>query len=206
MPVYPQLLTIVNPSAETGGTSGWTDIVGALRAVQNVTYPGGVLKPLSGNFFFGAGVTSTSEAYQDIPLPADAWSDIDEGGLIARFVGHQGGTLKNDKGWLGITCLSSSKVALAPRVTTTPSAGLAASWWRRELEVSLPTGTRILRLSLFGSRTSGSNLDVYWDDFAASILRNPYPVLTVPTILAPTENMPIIGRIVQISWSLSNEA
>jgi hypothetical protein len=113
-------VTILNPGAETGDTTGWTSTLGAIRARDMSGGTGGFPAAYAGTYTFDGGADAQSTAYQelsngfeassgdairlwggygDADLPSDAgtstFKGIGDRGLIQSSTGAIGGTAQN---------------------------------------------------------------------------------------------------------------
>ena len=94
--LYPQALPIINPGAEAGSITGWTNAIAASFAATaanpvNATEIGSGIGPHAGSWCFSSGGTSFAGAWQDISLAglgADVLADIDAGRITAQCGGH----------------------------------------------------------------------------------------------------------------------
>jgi hypothetical protein len=167
MPSYPYALTITNPGAETGNTSGWTDVTSALGV--RTTGTGGLASHSGGWYFIATASGASAECYQDIALDSSLYSDIDAGLLRIRFDGwHAGSGSDSDNGKLTITFLDVSSAAIGGE-RAQDNIHTGAAWVKRTLLVLVPPNTRTVRLGMKGTRTGGTALDSYWDDLAAQL-------------------------------------
>lgn len=158
MPTYPYTLTVTNGGAETGDTTGWTNVTGTLVAIAS----GGGVTPRTGSFFFRSGASATTECYQDVSVPIDAESDVDAGKVKATFSAWQAGFTDTDTGRLRMIFRDGGGSTIATFDTTDLDG--TSTWTQRTLSIWVPPTTRTIRLTLIGTRTTGTNLDAYWDD------------------------------------------
>lgn len=160
MPSYPYDLSglMVNPGAELGNTTGWTDPSGTFVAINS----GGGVVPRSGSWFFRAGAAASTTPHQDIALPADVLADVDAGLLRIEWGGWQAGFTDADAGRLQLQFLDGGGATL--RTVENADFDATATWALRFLSAQVPAGTRTLRFTLVNTRAAGTNLDAYWDD------------------------------------------
>jgi hypothetical protein len=175
MPAYPYALTLTNPGAETGDTTGWTADAGSLAAQ---TTQGGV-NPRSGSYFFTAYQSAAMEVHQDIALDASLLADVDANLLRLTFSAWQAGySADADTGRLRVKFYDEGSTLLAIADTATYDGG--ASWVQKTIETFVPPGTRTIRLVLIATRVSGTYCDAYFDDLEAHLDladKYPYPLL-----------------------------
>jgi hypothetical protein len=167
MPSYPYALTITNPGAETGNTSGWTNVTSTFGV--RTTGTGGLASHSGGWYFIATANGATAENYQDIALDSSLYTDIDAGILRLRFEGwHAGSNSDTDNGRLTVKFLDVSSAAIGGE-RAQPSLHTGAAWVKRTLLVLVPPNTRTIRIGTKGTRVTGTALDSYWDDFAAQL-------------------------------------
>jgi hypothetical protein len=175
MPAYPYALTLTNPGAETGDTTGWTADAGSLAAQ---TTQGGV-NPRSGSYFFTAYQSAAMEVHQDIALDASLLADVDANLLRLTFSAWQAGySADADTGRLRVKFYDEGSTLLAIADTATYDGG--ASWVQKTIETFVPPGTRTIRLVMIATRVSGTYCDAYFDDLEAHLDladKYPYPLL-----------------------------
>jgi hypothetical protein len=165
VPSYPYSLTVTNPGAETGNTTGWTDVTGTLVAIAS----GGGVVPRTGSFFFRSGAVAATECYQAISIPGDAEADVDAGTVKAQFTAWHAGFTDTDTGRLKLVFLDGSAATLL--ITQGANFDGTSTWAQRTLATWVPPLTRTIRITLIGTRTTGTNLDAYWDDIALDLIQ-----------------------------------
>jgi len=165
MPSYPYALTITNPGAETGDTTGWTDDTSTL--VVRTTDTG--VTPRTGTYYFCATADgATSKCHQTITLPTEILTDVDTGGYLVTFGAYQNGiSADSDTGGLGLVALDGADAVLDSVVLA--ESHITTAWTQKGLSLILPTGTRKVSIELYGTRATGPQLSVYWDDLTASV-------------------------------------
>jgi hypothetical protein len=156
----PYTLTITNPGADVD-VSGWTNVAGTLT--RRTSSP----SPQSGAGYFQAGASAATECYQDVAVPVDAQSDVDAGSLKAVLGAWHAGYTDADTGRLRLSFRNAGGDVLH----TADSANWdgTATWTERSLESYVPPLTRTIRVTLIGTRASGTNLDAYWDDLTLAL-------------------------------------
>jgi hypothetical protein len=175
MPSYPYSLTVTNPGAETGDTTGWTNVTGTLVAQPAA----GGYGPHSGTYFFKSGASAATECYQDVAVPVDAEADVDAALISAVFTAWQSGYTDADKGRMRISFRDAGGATLAS--WDGPDVDGTATWLEQIITAPVPPLTRTIRLTLIGTRAAGTSLDAYWDDISLG-LDEVADTLSLPTI------------------------
>lgn len=158
---------IVNPGAEAGGMTGWTnDIGGPVTAINTVGsgYPGA----RSGSYYFSPGNVASAVFSQTISIPSSYHSDIDAGLLAAEFIAYQAGYAGSppfDSGSLILECIDSGTTVLASHTPVTLTVGVSSTYFIRKAKIAIPANTRKIRVGTTSTRGDGTSLDTYWDDF-----------------------------------------
>jgi hypothetical protein len=181
---------LVNPGAETGNTTGWTDPDVAWAAAAAIA-------PHSGAYFFWPAVKDLSQTtlYQDVDVSSSA-SQIDAG---LQYL-HLSGWLANwnqyphDQATLAIQALSSS----AQQLLYLSRSHRSPVWTRYAIDAAIPAGTRTLRVLLTATRFVGSDNDGYFDDLELSANTN---VPTVSVTITPAGGQPLVavGETLQLT-------
>jgi len=175
---YPTNIPIINPGADTGDTTGWTDDVAAL-AVQAGTYE----TPRSrGYFFVSTKNGATSQSHQDIGIPACMEADADTGYLSAELTCMQSGYVSdNDAARQELESFDDSMNSLGSDANSDEE--YDRLWTAREVEHSVPEDTRTLRISLYGTRAAGTWCDAYLEDFNLTVDKEDPPAYTGAGVL-----------------------
>ena len=164
---FPYPLTITNPTAETGDTSGWTNEAGTLIVRASDT---GVT-PRSGEYYFCSGSSgSDNVAYQDILIPQEV---LDEGlsSLRARFTTyHCTYSSGGDIGQMVVQAIGEGDTLLSS-IASAPWNPLAV-WTEESLELPLPENTIKIRIKLRGIRRRGTQNSCYWDDLSLNLVKD----------------------------------
>ena len=162
----PQL--IVNPGAEMGDMTGWTQNSGG-PASSIGTIGGGYPGSKSGSRYFVAGGSApTSNFSQTIDIPSSYHSDIDAGLIAVELVGfHAGSFSAQDSGSLTLECLDAASNVLATYTPIMIAVTVDATWYERRAKLAAPGTTRKIRIGTTNAGT-GSVIDSYWDDFSLS--------------------------------------
>jgi hypothetical protein len=178
--LYVQPLPLINPDAETGNITGWTNAIAASFAATaanplSSTEVGSGIGPYAGSYSFSSGGTSFAGAYQDISLAgldALVLADIDAG----RITADCGGFLVTDKdntdfGHVDLMFYTAGGIWLGGAMH---DGRLSQGGWGAFTEAALmvPEATRIIRLMLRGWRNGGdASTQVYWDELFARLNR-----------------------------------
>ena len=152
-------LALVNPDAQTGDLTGWTNEVGAF----------GVRTPAGANFYFYAGSVGHSVMYQDVAIPPAQHAAVDAGGWFARLTWLHGSHQQKDRGSVRFEFLDGSGLPTGPGMENVRSAPY--SWTAREYRAAVPPLTRTIRVKLRGLRTFGTENSAYFRDLALSLLK-----------------------------------
>lgn len=149
-------LTLTNPGAETGDTTGWT------------TYSGGgtfavVADPNTGTYAFrltGLFAPTTLVGQQvAVPIGSEAAIDADSAAFEASFYMKTG---SGDSGNIYVQCYAADGTTL---LGTFESPQVATSGYElRTVVDGVPSGTRFIRVGSENHR-GGSSIDNRWDDF-----------------------------------------
>lgn len=164
--LYERALTLTNPGADLGNTSGWTTLVGT-PAVRT-----GGIGPQSGSHYFTGGTAVVSTMYQDVAIPGDLEASVD-GSLsyISRSYYHTtfqnlGGT---DYGTVYLEFFNASMMSL----------GIAFNSYHYPLDdrwdlvfdypVLVPVSTRFVRVFVRLDKVNGVNNDGYVDSISVDL-------------------------------------
>ena len=159
MPTYPYNVPLVNGNFETGTATGWTLSFGNGPAILS----GG---PVGSSFYARGGSQARCAWHQDVTLDADLHADIDAG-LLTIKAQCDGCTYSDDSDSANVIveCRDASNNWLAS--IWTGYTNWPATWALRETgEIPVPVGTRIVRIGTRTLRSSGTNNDGYYDNFA----------------------------------------
>jgi hypothetical protein len=163
-------LTMVNPGAETGDTTGWTFETGNMDV-----FPYSTLPTHTGLYSFYAGNQALCIGRQRIAVPSGADAAIDAGNAwVKARVWQANNDGMQDPGGIGIRTLDASSTQLSETysgIAVTPLGNAAGRypWWPRAFEVAAPNATRNVDILFKSTRTDGTNNDTYADDFSMAI-------------------------------------
>lgn len=155
-------ITLVNPGAEAGNTSGWTVTTGTLDANENGDIPG--LNAQTGTFFFGGGSAAVTEAFQSV--------DLASLGVIAgqglSLTWWQASGANGSLGAMGLRFYDSGAALVAEVLAEELAISPANTWEQRTLAAQVPDGAVTVRLVQFYTRVGGGANDAYIDTIALS--------------------------------------
>ncbi|NII54415.1 hypothetical protein [Luteibacter sp. SG786] len=164
-------LTLTNPGAESGNTTGWTSESGNLNVFPSTTLP-----PHNGSWSFYTGNQALSITRQRVTVPSGAQSAIDAGNAWVKARWWQASNdATSDPGGAGIRTLDATPTQLTEAYSGQQATPLSVTgsgpypWWPRAFEAAAPSGTRNVDMLLKSTRTSGTNNDTYADDFSMVI-------------------------------------
>ncbi|CDF82157.1 hypothetical protein PKB_0789 [Pseudomonas knackmussii B13] len=168
-------LTLTNPGAESGSTTGWTVESGGMT-VRNANPV-----PYEGAYYFTGGSFVTSVSRQRIDLVAQGLSaaDLDTGTLWGRIRWRQASyDSANDPGGMGMRAVdgSAGTISTAYSASAVMPVGYTSSfggiWFPRSFTLALPTLTRSLdALYNASGRTSGTANDHYVDSVRMTVYK-----------------------------------
>ncbi|MBL1436925.1 MAG: hypothetical protein COB08_012120, partial [Rhodobacteraceae bacterium] len=161
-------LAIVNPGAEAGDMTGWT-VVGAFT-VEPLVGASGPLGPFRGSYLFGGGVGATSSASQVVVIEANSIAKIDTGAAKLNFSWRQTSYAGFDEGDVEIEFLDGAGLSLGAPFGLGLSASPGQVWEKREhAGVSLPMGTRRVRITMKTNRHDGGYSNGHFDALLGAI-------------------------------------
>lgn len=171
-------LTLVNPGAELGATTGWTSEVGAI-GVRSALPP-----PYEGVNYFTGGAVVQSIARQRLDLLAQTGltqAQIDAGGVWAKIRWRQASYDSiSDVGSAGLRFLTAAGITLQENIgaliyTANSIPSGPWYWYARCLGISLVESTAKMDALMRFDRTAGTNSDAYMDALAITVYRRPAP-------------------------------
>ena len=163
-------ITLTNPGAEAGDTSGWTDENGGM-AVREANP-----LPHSGNYYFSGGANPFTRSSQRVNLETTtglSGSEIDASPMWASVRWWQASysNADNDTAGLGIRLLDGSETNIAESIGPLLNLNLPQTWFPRNHPVTILQGSREADLLYDSVRFDGTNLDGYVDDITLTIYR-----------------------------------
>jgi hypothetical protein len=150
-------VTLVNPGAEVGNTSGWTEVVAGLAALDNADVPG--LLPFDGSFFFG-GDTGDGEHYQAITL-------TDQGLLFGQqltMTWQQATGAAGSKARLGLRFYDAGVLLISEVMADMLAPSPALTWTERTVNALIPVDAVTMRVVMEFENVGGGSTDAYIDD------------------------------------------
>lgn len=161
-PFTEYLLPLLNYSAENG-TSNWTVVSGGLGTKQ----ADNVISPYHGANFFYGGANAATEVYQD--LDVSAWAtEIDAGDAQFLCGWFQSSLEGDDTGRINLEFFNASMVSQGTS-NGTLDAPARLDWTFKSNSAAIPTTTRTVRVTMDMVRTTGTDLDAYFDFIQCSI-------------------------------------
>jgi hypothetical protein len=155
-------ITLTNPGAEAGNTSGWTIDSGGLVAIENGDIPG--LDAQAGSWFFGGGAAAATEGHQDVNL-----SSL---GVIAgqglQLTWWQANGANESLAAMAIEFLDSLGQTLSEVSATQIEVGSVNTWVQRTLTTQVPDGAVTARLKQLYTLVGVGDIDSYIDTIAIS--------------------------------------
>lgn len=158
-------LTLINPGAEAGNTTGWTSREGGVPGVGSTAHTG-----LFGFISTPSGATARWD--QQIAIDPVYYSLVDSGSSrVKASAWHSGFSGDGDSGALYLEAVASDGVTILSRVENLQSD--PSAWTLEVVTLWLPSGTRFLRIGTNNIRKSGTELSSYWDDFGLELYDDP---------------------------------
>lgn len=158
-------LTLTNPGAESGSTTGWVEREGSGFAAISVLGVG----IYAGTYSFQAGTSSYNRWDQELDVSAYA-TEIDAGtaGIkgSAYYVTSAGGD--DDKGGLYFECYAADGTTLIFDKYNDETE-VDNVWTQTLFEEGIPPGTRYIRFGTSNTRLDGSLNSVFWDEFTLEL-------------------------------------
>lgn len=151
-------ITLTNPGAEVGTTTGWTVSSGSLVVYDNGDIVG--LNAQAGTQFFGGGVAAASLAYQDVDLEAE--------GVLAgqglKLAWYQATGAAGSTAGMGIEFYDAADVLISTVDLEQLAPAAVHTWQRRQMTVPTPEGAVTARLRQIYTRVgAGPTIDAYID-------------------------------------------
>lgn len=191
---------LVNPGAEKGDLSGWTDSSG--EKCWRIGYEGSIEgwkhpAPHSGKYYFMTGWPSEAGKkrflYQEVNIP------VSDRGTVS-FNGYLGGYGHDDEGGFKLELLNSSG-----KVISTASSQMYKCDFGQWRSISLTLGATKdavkARVSLIGELHEGDEADAYFDDLSLTVTvpdkKADTPVNPTPVKLAQVKNLKVKNKKVK---------
>lgn len=161
-----------NGGAENNMTS-WTRSAGYMQAITPAQNSG--TDAYIGSYYFAGGgfggtaSSGTDSMYQDVDMSSYA-SRIDQGSAVVRYSAAM-------RGWEGQTDTPSMYIefydAGGTRLATSPTMSNATATWTvvQSTNITVPAGTRLIRVNAKAVRSGGSDNDGYLDNISLEIMQ-----------------------------------
>ena len=159
-PLSDVALTLTNPDAEAGTTTGWTNTTGAIGV--RTSAPCDVSK-----CFFG-GTVASSVAHQDVAIPGANTAEVDASQRAAKIAWKQNSYEFSDRASVRLIFLNGAGTVIGSAVNEIKAEYYA--WVPHERIVPLPALTRTIRVQMMMERTNGTNNDGYIDDITLTLV------------------------------------
>lgn len=160
-------VTLTNPGAESGDTSGWTVRSGTspFTATTNLPHSGSWrFDVVTGQNF----TTFTCDYDQQITVDAGLFTAIDAGKASVDATGW-GRTSGFGAAYLYVQFFDSGVSLIS---TVTDIAFQSTTYAQKRLLKAIPANTRYIRIGTHNYRTNNANSNTFWDDFALSLSDN----------------------------------
>lgn len=162
-------LTLVNPGAEAGNTSGWTMVGGGFTATTanpvNHTF-----NPIEGLNSFVASPNADPQMYQDYDISTFA-SAVDLGAIRIMIEASAADTFTTgERPIIFALFLNASGSQLSRVISDDPIQTIGSGQWRHlSAEGRVPKNARTIRIYLWANRVNGTQNNVAFDDVRAFI-------------------------------------
>lgn len=154
-------LPVTNPRAEVD-VSGWTVTTGTLRRHTSAF-------DIPTNFMFRS---SSLYAHQDLDIPAALHGDVDAGLVVVRMDWFAGGWVGDgDQGEGGLTFIDATDAEISTLWSGLESLDSTSVFEPRQLSITVPVGSRKIRVRMHGVRFSGTDGNAHWTDFQVALLK-----------------------------------
>lgn len=157
-------ITLTNPGAEAGNTSGWTITAGALVAYENGDIPG--QNAQAGTWFFGSSAVAATAAYQSVAL--ETLGVVTGQGL--RLAWYQARGANSSTAGMEIEFYNQGGALLSSVAADQVAPAALNTWEQRTLETQVPDGAVTARLVQRFTRVGAGDLDAYIDSVTLSAI------------------------------------
>ena len=165
---FPAKLALINPSAESGNSSGWGAVSGSTLFSAINTVSAGWPGPKAGSYYFAAGNVALVKMQQDVDISHHAGA-IDSNLVQAKLDFWLAGfDAIYDYPSVFLRALDETNVIIAS--ASMEEVLLNTTWKFRSISLNIPPGTRKLRIEFWGTRESGTNNDVYVDEISLALV------------------------------------
>jgi hypothetical protein len=160
-------LTLTNPGAESGSTTGWVQNAGGFTA-NNANPAGHVFTPIEGTWSFVASANAQPYQTQVVAIPS-TWNTLIDAGKVevrascmAAFTFTDGDYAQIDLE--GLDAAGTTRTAYCWRLNGPPGNGGQGTWYNvSSANFVLPANTRNIRIYLIATRTQGTACNVAID-------------------------------------------
>ena len=158
-------LPLVNPDAETGDATGWTNEQGVLT-VRTQNPP-----PNQGFYYFVDATSAIHKSRQRVDVSAFA-ADIDAGLMTVTITWQQASySSGDDRSACGIRLLNSSQSQIAESIATETTPVPRMTWVYRSHSINVASGTRYIDAIIKMTRAAGTANDGYTDDIKLALYK-----------------------------------
>lgn len=156
-----QMLSIINPGAETGDSTGWVDVIGGMAAKS-----GG----FDGDYFFFGGTSEITESYQEITLISGAVTvDLLDSGTAELVVDFYASSYHGDTDNVKTAVVFYNNLDVALNTKIYSEEYDYYDWTLVSNTYNIPPKARYFRLYFYFKRNSGTNNDGYVDSIIAYV-------------------------------------
>lgn len=165
-------LSIVNPGAETGDATGWTQLGGGFSATT-ANPSGHVMTPINGSHAFTASANANPKMSQTIDLSSYA-AQIDNGTVSAKLTAFACDTYTvGENPHIYMDWLDASGVKIASSISAVQVRSIGQGAWRSiEVLSSTPAQTRSMVIYVWSKREDGTNNNTSFDVIRAFLSGN----------------------------------
>ena len=162
-------LSLANPDAESGTTTGWTMVGNGFTALSTPPTNHDFV-PYKGNFLFLASASSSPQMYQDFDLGSYA-AAIDNGAVRIMMEAEAADTWSTgEQPYLAVLFLDAAGTVMTRIVSATQAESIGSGQWRHIIvEGKVPSLTRSARFLLWAKRRDGTQNNVAFDEIRAFI-------------------------------------
>ena len=163
-------ISLTNPDAETGTTSGWAMTGGGFISSGPISSSSHSYAPYKGQFAFVATANANPQMYQDFDLSSFA-SAVDEGRVRIMLEAEAGDTWSTgEQPYLAVLFLDAAGTVMTRIVSATQAESIGSGQWRHIIvEGKVPSLTRSARFLLWAKRRDGTQNNVAFDEIRAFI-------------------------------------
>lgn len=166
-------LTITNPDAEAGVSTGWTPLFGGDIARKSSSP-----SPHGGSYYFYGGAQSYCYVVQNLEIPSNiSQDDIDNGDVSVEIKWWQRSADDQDEGQLGFIFRDQWSSQLGSAYMSTMDIPDSTQWEEKTYTVDpIPEDATKIQLKINMERNDGTDLDFYLDDITVTFT-HPSPTI-----------------------------